>query len=235
MRQRGQLSLSCVITQIIFTPHLTHRFNRFSFIDYFCIAFPIASTHFDMQCIVGLYSKTVCFLSIRYPPSSRQTSHEEGKEWLRSHSTGGLQDTGSPLSPPGTAGTNAGKYHYSNLRMSRTSELFFTTFQNICLYVIFWYLCWLQWVPPMCPSSISLAPVWVALIVFQHTIRSSSTGRDTLWAEAPHHWKSGRAAWADPALFETAQMKVSITTLHLKILYPQCTHAQTQHDMPLKT
>ncbi|KAK6314544.1 hypothetical protein J4Q44_G00140730 [Coregonus suidteri] len=38
---------------------------------------------------------------LRYPPSSRQTSHEEGKEWLRSHSTGGLQDTGSqsPLSP----------------------------------------------------------------------------------------------------------------------------------------
>uniref|UniRef100_A0A8C1LSU3 Neuron navigator 3 n=1 Tax=Cyprinus carpio TaxID=7962 RepID=A0A8C1LSU3_CYPCA len=52
---------------------------------------------------------------LRYPPSSRQTSHEEGKEWLRSHSTGGLQDTGSPLSPPGTTSTNTGKYHYSNL------------------------------------------------------------------------------------------------------------------------
>lgn len=53
----------------------------------------------------------------RYPPSSRQTSHEEGKEWLRSHSTGGLQDTGSqsPLSPPGASCTTAGKYHYSNL------------------------------------------------------------------------------------------------------------------------
>ncbi|XP_023206331.1 neuron navigator 3 isoform X9 [Xiphophorus maculatus] len=53
----------------------------------------------------------------RYPPSSRQTSHEEGKEWLRSHSTGGLQDTGSqsPLSPPGAACINTGKYHYSNL------------------------------------------------------------------------------------------------------------------------
>ncbi|XP_053364313.1 neuron navigator 3 isoform X7 [Clarias gariepinus] len=46
---------------------------------------------------------------LRHPPSSRQMSHEEGKEWLRSHSTGGLQDTGSPLSPP------TGKYHYSNL------------------------------------------------------------------------------------------------------------------------
>ncbi|XP_051974264.1 neuron navigator 3-like isoform X2 [Xyrauchen texanus] len=57
---------------------------------------------------------------LRYPPSSRQTSHEEGKEWLRSHSTGGLQDTGSPLSPPGTTSTNAGKYHYSNL-LSPTS------------------------------------------------------------------------------------------------------------------
>uniref|UniRef100_A0A8K9UGT9 Neuron navigator 3 n=1 Tax=Oncorhynchus mykiss TaxID=8022 RepID=A0A8K9UGT9_ONCMY len=54
---------------------------------------------------------------LRYPPSSRQTSHEEGKEWLRSHSTGGLQDTGSqsPLSPPGVACTSTGKYHYSNL------------------------------------------------------------------------------------------------------------------------
>ncbi|KAM6961915.1 neuron navigator 3 isoform 6-T6 [Tautogolabrus adspersus] len=54
---------------------------------------------------------------LRYPPSSRQTSHEEGKEWLRSHSTGGLQDTGSqsPLSPPGAACTTTGKYHYSNL------------------------------------------------------------------------------------------------------------------------
>ncbi|TNM91487.1 hypothetical protein fugu_019867 [Takifugu bimaculatus] len=54
---------------------------------------------------------------LRYPPSSRQASHEEGKEWLRSHSTGGLQDTGSqsPLSPPGASCTTAGKYHYSNL------------------------------------------------------------------------------------------------------------------------
>ncbi|XP_030626575.1 neuron navigator 3 isoform X2 [Chanos chanos] len=52
---------------------------------------------------------------LRYPPSSRQTSHEEGKEWLRSHSTGGLQDTGSPLSPTGTSCTNTGKYNYSNL------------------------------------------------------------------------------------------------------------------------
>ncbi|XP_042598179.1 neuron navigator 3 isoform X6 [Cyprinus carpio] len=57
---------------------------------------------------------------LRYPPSSRQTSHEEGKEWLRSHSTGGLQDTGSPLSPPGTTSINTGKYHYSNL-LSPTS------------------------------------------------------------------------------------------------------------------
>uniref|UniRef100_A0A8D3ARH5 Neuron navigator 3 n=1 Tax=Scophthalmus maximus TaxID=52904 RepID=A0A8D3ARH5_SCOMX len=56
-------------------------------------------------------------LSEGYPPSSRQTSHEEAKEWLRSHSTGGLQDTGSqsPLSPPGASCTTTGKYHYSNL------------------------------------------------------------------------------------------------------------------------
>ncbi|KAJ8007295.1 hypothetical protein DPEC_G00116050 [Dallia pectoralis] len=54
---------------------------------------------------------------LRYPPSSRQTPHEEGKEWLRSHSTGGLQDTGSqsPLSPPGLVCPTTGQYHYSNL------------------------------------------------------------------------------------------------------------------------
>nr|XP_043876767.1 neuron navigator 3 isoform X5 [Solea senegalensis] len=54
---------------------------------------------------------------LRYPASSRQTSNDEGKEWLRSHSTGGLQDTGSqsPLSPPGATCTAIGKYHYSNL------------------------------------------------------------------------------------------------------------------------
>ncbi|KAM9771413.1 neuron navigator 3 isoform X5 [Syngnathus typhle] len=52
---------------------------------------------------------------LRYPPSSRP--HEDGMEWLRSHSTGGLQDSGSqsPMSPPGASSTTTGKYHYSNL------------------------------------------------------------------------------------------------------------------------
>ncbi|XP_077449829.1 neuron navigator 3 isoform X5 [Stigmatopora argus] len=56
-------------------------------------------------------------LSEGYPPSSTQTSHEEGMEWLRSHSTGGLQDSGSqsPMSSPGASCTTTGKYHYSNL------------------------------------------------------------------------------------------------------------------------
>ncbi|XP_066447789.1 neuron navigator 3 isoform X9 [Eleutherodactylus coqui] len=55
---------------------------------------------------------------LRYTPSSRQMSQEEGKEWLRSHSTGGLQDTGSqsPLvSPSGMSSSTSGKYHYTNL------------------------------------------------------------------------------------------------------------------------
>ncbi|XP_021240909.1 neuron navigator 3 isoform X7 [Numida meleagris] len=55
---------------------------------------------------------------LRYTPSSRQTSQEEGKEWLRSHSTGGLQDTGSqsPLvSPSAMSASATGKYHFSNL------------------------------------------------------------------------------------------------------------------------
>ncbi|XP_073940091.1 neuron navigator 3 isoform X8 [Castor canadensis] len=54
----------------------------------------------------------------RYTPSSRQANHEEGKEWLRSHSTGGLQDTGnrSPLVSPSAMSSSAtGKYHFSNL------------------------------------------------------------------------------------------------------------------------
>uniref|UniRef100_A0A452V8S4 Neuron navigator 3 n=1 Tax=Ursus maritimus TaxID=29073 RepID=A0A452V8S4_URSMA len=57
-------------------------------------------------------------LSERYTPSSRQASQEEGKEWLRSHSTGGLQDAGnqSPLLSPSAMSSSAtGKYHFSNL------------------------------------------------------------------------------------------------------------------------
>ncbi|XP_078530377.1 neuron navigator 3 isoform X2 [Lissotriton helveticus] len=55
---------------------------------------------------------------LRYTPPSRQPNHEEGKEWLRSHSTGGLQDTGnqSPLVSPTTMSSSAsGKYNFSNL------------------------------------------------------------------------------------------------------------------------
>ncbi|XP_060161643.1 neuron navigator 3 isoform X6 [Globicephala melas] len=54
----------------------------------------------------------------RYTPSCRQANQEEGKEWLRSHSTGGLQDTGnqSPLVSPSAMSSSAtGKYHFSNL------------------------------------------------------------------------------------------------------------------------
>ncbi|XP_062836945.1 neuron navigator 3 isoform X5 [Anolis carolinensis] len=56
-------------------------------------------------------------LSERYTPSSRQASQEEGKEWLRSHSTGGLQDTGSQsplISPTAMSSSATGKY-FSNL------------------------------------------------------------------------------------------------------------------------
>uniref|UniRef100_A0A8C1SZH1 Neuron navigator 3 n=1 Tax=Cyprinus carpio TaxID=7962 RepID=A0A8C1SZH1_CYPCA len=68
-------------------------------------------------------------LSEGYPPSSRQTSHEEGKEWLRSHSTGGLQDTGSPLSPPGTTSINTvsptsmSQYNLPSTSMSRSNSI----------------------------------------------------------------------------------------------------------------
>ncbi|XP_030882915.1 neuron navigator 3 isoform X3 [Leptonychotes weddellii] len=55
---------------------------------------------------------------LRYTPSSRQANQEEGKEWLRSHSTGGLQDAGSQsplLSPSAMSSCTTGKYHFSNL------------------------------------------------------------------------------------------------------------------------
>ncbi|XP_074868584.1 neuron navigator 3 isoform X3 [Carettochelys insculpta] len=57
-------------------------------------------------------------LSERYTPSSRQTSQEDSKEWMRSHSTGGLQDTGSQspiVSPSAMSSSATGKYHFSNL------------------------------------------------------------------------------------------------------------------------
>lgn len=78
------------------------------------LRFSSVTTEWCLSHFSPVYSVSVAF---RYPPSSRQTSHEEGKEWLRSHSTGGLQDTGSqsPLSPPGASCTTTGKYHYSNL------------------------------------------------------------------------------------------------------------------------
>ncbi|XP_074868597.1 neuron navigator 3 isoform X5 [Carettochelys insculpta] len=55
---------------------------------------------------------------LRYTPSSRQTSQEDSKEWMRSHSTGGLQDTGSQspiVSPSAMSSSATGKYHFSNL------------------------------------------------------------------------------------------------------------------------
>ncbi|KAH0616703.1 hypothetical protein JD844_028030 [Phrynosoma platyrhinos] len=63
----------------------------------------------------GLSVQVVIFF--RYTPSSRQASQEEGKEWLRSHSTGGLQDTGSQsplISPTAMSSSATGKY-FSNL------------------------------------------------------------------------------------------------------------------------
>uniref|UniRef100_A0A8C9DFQ8 Neuron navigator 3 n=1 Tax=Prolemur simus TaxID=1328070 RepID=A0A8C9DFQ8_PROSS len=56
-------------------------------------------------------------LSERYTPSSRQANQEEGKEWLRSHSTGGLQDTGSqsPLVSPSAMSSSATGKYFSNL------------------------------------------------------------------------------------------------------------------------
>ncbi|XP_065415562.1 neuron navigator 3 isoform X15 [Chrysemys picta bellii] len=68
--------------------------------------------------IMQLDRNTLPKKGLRYTPSSRQTSQEEGKEWLRSHSTGGLQDTGSQspiVSPSAMSSSATGKYHFSNL------------------------------------------------------------------------------------------------------------------------
>uniref|UniRef100_UPI00398F3504 neuron navigator 3 n=1 Tax=Pristiophorus japonicus TaxID=55135 RepID=UPI00398F3504 len=67
---------------------------------------------------VQLDRNTLPKKGLRYTPSSRQTSHEEGKEWLRSHSTGGLQDTvnQSPLpSPSAISSPCSGIYNFTHL------------------------------------------------------------------------------------------------------------------------
>ncbi|XP_041071952.1 neuron navigator 3 [Carcharodon carcharias] len=75
-------------------------------------------THSRKQDSVQLDRNTLPKKGLRYTPSSRQTSHEEGKEWLRSHSTGGLQDTvsQSPLpSPSAISSPCSGAYNFTHL------------------------------------------------------------------------------------------------------------------------
>lgn len=65
---------------------------------------------------------------------------------MRSHSTGGLQDTGSqsPLSPPGASCTSAGKYHYSNLRKALLFFFFFSSYRvlrELSLTVDIFFFC----------------------------------------------------------------------------------------------
>ncbi|XP_067906199.1 neuron navigator 3 isoform X1 [Heterodontus francisci] len=67
---------------------------------------------------VQLDRNTLPKKGLRYTPSSRQTNYEEGKEWLRSHSTGGLQDTvsQSPLpSPSAISSPCSGTYNFTHL------------------------------------------------------------------------------------------------------------------------
>ncbi|XP_078077213.1 neuron navigator 3 [Mustelus asterias] len=67
---------------------------------------------------VQLDRNTLPKKGLRYTPSSRQASHEEGKEWLRSHSTGGLQDTvsQSPLpSPSAISSPCSGTFNFTHL------------------------------------------------------------------------------------------------------------------------
>ncbi|XP_072340817.1 neuron navigator 3 isoform X4 [Scyliorhinus torazame] len=74
--------------------------------------------HSRRQDSVQLDRNTLPKKGLRYTPSSRQTSHEEGKEWLRSHSTGGLQDTisQSPLpSPSAISSPCSGTYNFTHL------------------------------------------------------------------------------------------------------------------------
>ncbi|XP_067855383.1 neuron navigator 3 isoform X1 [Heptranchias perlo] len=75
-------------------------------------------THPPKRDSVQLDRNTLPKKGLRYTLSSRQTSHEEGKEWLRSHSTGGLQDTvsQSPLpSPSAISSPCSGMYNFTHL------------------------------------------------------------------------------------------------------------------------
>ncbi|RLW06442.1 hypothetical protein DV515_00004534 [Chloebia gouldiae] len=91
--------------------------NSWSEVSKFTLA-KLCIIEWDSVAFIQLDRNTLPKKGLRYTPSSRQTSQEEGKEWLRSHSTGGLQDTGSqsPLVSPSAMSSSAtGKYHFSNL------------------------------------------------------------------------------------------------------------------------
>lgn len=115
----------CVVWFLIFLCHLLTSFYCVASLGYTSSSLELLSNEVHYLKVMSCLEFKVCFVGFRYPTSSRQTSHEEGKEWLRSHSTGGLQDTGSqsPLSPPGASCTTTGKYHYSNLCESKGKNL----------------------------------------------------------------------------------------------------------------
>lgn len=63
-----------------------------------------------------LNERPVCFC--RYTPSSQLRSQEDAKEWLRSHSAGGLQDTAanSPFSSGSSVTSPSGtRFNFSQL------------------------------------------------------------------------------------------------------------------------
>uniref|UniRef100_A0A672H4D7 Neuron navigator 3 n=1 Tax=Salarias fasciatus TaxID=181472 RepID=A0A672H4D7_SALFA len=77
-----------------------------------------------LVCCVLTSSLTLLFTSCRYGPSPQLRGHEEARDWLRSHSTSGLQESASnsPFSPGSSLTSPSGtRFNFGQLASSPTS------------------------------------------------------------------------------------------------------------------
>uniref|UniRef100_A0A672Y450 Neuron navigator 3 n=1 Tax=Sphaeramia orbicularis TaxID=375764 RepID=A0A672Y450_9TELE len=82
------------------------------------------SRTFTLDLFCSAQSLKVCFSPCRYGPSPQLRGHEEARDWLRSHSTSGLQDSvsNSPFSPGSSLTSPSGtRFNFGQLASSPTS------------------------------------------------------------------------------------------------------------------
>lgn len=72
---------------------------------------------------LSLFTSTFSLTFCRYGPSPQLRGHEEGRDWLRSHSTSGLQESASnsPFSPGSSLTSPSGtRFNFGQLGMPHT-------------------------------------------------------------------------------------------------------------------